>query len=297
MSFEITTAFVEQFKSAVDLKLQAGGSKIRPYVMEESVTGDTAWFEQIGATEVQDVASRHGDSPLVSTPHDRRKCVLQDKEWGDMIDKLDRVRTLIDPTNPYVTNARMAFGRSLDSIILTAMNGTAYSGHTGATANTLATANKVAINYVETGSAANSGLTVGKLRRAKAIMDDDEVPEDDGNRHIAVTATQLHDLLQDPEVTSSDYNTVKALVNGEINQYLGFNFHRISSGILPASSTTRQCLAWHRNGVKLGVGMDVTARVAERADKRFSWYAYLCMSFGAVRLQEEYVVQISCDES
>lgn len=295
MSFEVTTAFVEQFKSAVDLKLQQAGSKLRPYVMEESVTGDTAWFEQIGPTEAQDVTSRHGDSPLVSTPHDRRKCTLQDKEWGDLIDRLDRVKTLIDPTNPYTMNASMAMGRAIDDIILTAANGTAYSGHTGATSNSLAAANKVAINYVESGSAANSGLTVGKLRRAKEIMDDDEVPTDD--RHIAVTAKQVHDLLTDPEVTSADYNVVRALVNGEINNYLGFEFHRISSSLVPISTTTRQCLAWHREGIKLGVGQDIMTRVAERADKRFSWYAYLCMSFGAVRLQEEYVVQISCDES
>ena len=40
----------------------------------------------------------------------------------------------------------------------------------------------------------------------------------------------------------------------------------------------------------------VVARIQERPDKSFSTYVYYRMSLGAVRLEEEKVVEIRCDE-
>lgn len=42
----------------------------------------------------------------------------------------------------------------------------------------------------------------------------------------------------------------------------------------------------------LALGKDIMTRVAERADKRFSWYAYAMAMFGATRMQENKVIQI-----
>ena len=65
MSTQVTTAFVQQFGSNVDLLSQQMGSKLRSAVSEESVTGEKGFFDQVGSTAAQKRTSRHGDTPLI----------------------------------------------------------------------------------------------------------------------------------------------------------------------------------------------------------------------------------------
>jgi len=97
------------------------------------------------------------------------------------------------------------------------------------------------------------------------------------------------------EVTSSDYNSVKALVQGDIDTWLGFKW--IFSTRLPLSSTTRSCYAYQRDGVCLGMAKAPTVETDKRADKCFSWYLYYSLNIGAVRLEEEKVVKVNIIES
>ena len=106
---------------------------------------------------------------------------------------------------------------------------------------------------------------------------------------------QISDLLNITEVTSSDFNTVKALANGEINSFLGFNF--IVSNRLALSSTTRSCIAFAQDGIALGIGKDVNARIDERSDKSYATQVYYCTSIGATRMEEAKVVEVQCTES
>jgi hypothetical protein len=209
---------------------------------------------------------------------------MADYEFADLIDQQDKVRLLIDPTSSYAQAAAMAMGRAIDDVIITAALGTAYTGETGSTS----TANA---NQIVHGSA---GLTIAKLRTAKQTLDlsdvDPSIP-----RHIIVSPRQISDLLNITEVTSSDFNTVKALANGEINTYLGFNF--IVSNRLTLSSTTRSCIAFAQDGLALGIGKDVNARIDERADKSYATQVYYCMSIGATRMEEDKVVEVQCTES
>jgi hypothetical protein len=101
--------------------------------------------------------------------------------------------------------------------------------------------------------------------------------------------------LNETAVTSSDFNTVKALVRGEVDTFMGFKF--IVSNRLAKSGNDRTCFAWAEDGMKLAVGKDVMARIEERADKSYSTQVYYCATFGATRMEEDKVVQITCDES
>ena len=293
----ITEACVEQFSSNVRMLVQQQGTRLRSTVMEDSVNAATAFYERIGTVAAQIATSRHADSPQVDTPHSRRNLTLATYRWGDMVDNPDQVRTLIDPTNRYVQAATWAFGRTIDVVIRTAMNGTANTGGGGggtAGTATLPATQKVAVDFVESGASSNSGLTVGKLREAARILGENEVPEE--GRFIAVAQQQITDLLRDDEVTSADYNTVKALVTGEVNSFMGFTFVRTQQLNL-TSGDIRDCLAYHRNALMLGIGSNPRARVSERADKSYSTYAFMEMDIGAVRMEEEMVVEVKCDES
>ena len=284
MSSQITTAFVEQYSANIQMLSQQMGSLLRDKVRVESVVGKNAFFDQVGSVTAQLRTSRHADTPQIDTPHSRRRLSLADYEFADLIDQQDKVRLLIDPTSSYAQAAAMAMGRAMDDVIITAALGTASTGETGTGTET-----------VQTGVVkGTTGLTVAKLISAKDLLDkadvDPSIP-----RHIIVGPEQLGNLLGDSEVTSSDFNTVKALVRGELDSYLGFKF--TVSNRLPKTGNDRTCIAYAQDGLLLGIGKDISARIDERADKSYATQVYYCQTIGATRMESAKVVPIVAIEA
>lgn len=286
MSTQITTAFVQQFSSNVQLLSQQRGSRLRGIVSQETVNGEKAFFDQIGQTAAIERTSRHGDTPLVETPHSRRMVTMKTFEWADLIDDADKVRLLIDPTSTYAQAAAAAMGRAMDDQIIAAATGTAKTGKTGATSTALPAAQKIA--------AGSADMNLDKLLEAKEILDLADV-DPDLPRHIVLSPAQITSLLNTTEVKNADFNTVKALAQGQIDSFLGFQFHMTNR--LTKSGNERTCFAFAGDGIKLAVGKDVMSKIDERADKSYSTQVYYCATFGATRMEEEKVVQILCDES
>jgi hypothetical protein len=282
--------------------LQQKGSVLSDKVRNESQQGKTEYFEQLGPSAAITVTSRYGDSPHIAPDWQRRAVYLQDKEWGRLLDSFDKVKLLVDPQSAYVQDAGMAMGRAKDDIIIAAATGTAQadtgSGNGTVSSVSLANANKVAVDYVASGNAANSGLTLAKLIQTKHILGKNEIPK--GTQFYFVhRQQQLTDLLNNvtTQVGSADYNNVKALVAGEVNYFLGMTF--VQTERLTQDGTTDQtyCFAYERDGILLSTGQDITSNIALRPDKKFMWYAYFAMSIGATRMEEKRVVQVLCDES
>ena len=288
MSFQVSTAFVQQYTTNVGLLLQQRGSKLRDAVTVGSYTGKAAKaVEQIGAVTAQARTSRHADTPLISTPHDARWVFPTDYEWADMVDDQDKLRMLIDPTSPYAVNGAYALGRAMDDLIITAALGTAMTGENGSTS----TAFDTATQQIAVGA---TGLTVAKLRQARRILMANEVDVAMDPLYIAVTAQQMDNLLGTTEVTSSDYNTVKTLVSGDVDTFLGFKFIQVERLGLDGSGD-RRCIAWAKSGLHLGLWNDITTKISERADKSYATQVYVKGTFGATRTEEKKVVEIICD--
>lgn len=287
MSTEITTAFVEQYSSNIQMLSQQKGSILRDKVRVEAVTGKNAFFDQVGSVTASVRSTRHADTPQSDTPHSRRRVSLVDYEFADLIDDLDKVRMLVDPTSTYALAAAYAMGRAMDDAIITAATGSADTGVAGGTAVALPSSQIIA-------EGGTTGMTIAKLREAKEIIDladvDPSLP-----RHIIVSPKQITDLLGTTEVTSSDFNTVKALAQGDINSFLGFNF--VVSNRLAVASQIRDCIAFVSDGIGLAVGKDSTARIDERADKGYATQVYYSAAFGATRMEEDKVVKIQAYEA
>jgi hypothetical protein len=287
MSTQITTAFVEQYSSNVQMLSQQKGSLLRDKVRLESVTGKNAFFDQIGSVTATVRSSRHSDTPQADTPHSRRRVSLVDYEFADLVDDLDKVRMLVDPTSSYAQAAAYAMGRAMDDAIITAATGSADTGVAGGTSVALPAGQIIA-------EAGTTGMTIAKLREAKEIIDladvDPSLP-----RHIIVSPKQISDLLGTTEVTSSDFNSVKALAQGDVNSFLGFNF--VVSNRLAVASSIRDCIAFVGDGIALAVGKDSTARIDERSDKGYATQVYYSAAFGATRMEEDKVVKIQAYEA
>jgi len=286
MSVQITTAFVEQYKSNVFHLAQQKGSRLRDAVRTETVTGKSHFFERIGSVAAELRTSRHSDTPRMDTPHSRRKVTMDDYDWADLIDNEDKVRMLISPQSDYAQAGAWAMGRAMDDAIITAATGNALGGVAGGTTVALPSGNKVVHG--------SAGLSLAKLLSAKEIIDANDVdPEEE--RYLVCTAGQITDLLNVTQVTSSDFATVKALAQGEIDTYLGFKFIR-TQRLGTDSDGNRQVLAFCKSGIGLALGADVTTKISERADKNYATQVFLSMTIGATRIEEEKLVEIACTE-
>lgn len=294
MSTQITAAFVEQFSDNVQALVQQKGSKLRGFVSEEPIRGKKAFFDQIGTVAATKKTSRHSDTPQMDTPHKRRCLTTETYNWADLIDNDDKVKLLIDPTSEYANAAAWAMGRAMDEVIVDAAFGTAYAGESGT--ETVSFDSDMIVD-----SSGTNGFTFDKLREVKRLFDANDVPTE--GRYIVLTAYQLDNLLSETKVTSSDYASAKALVRGELDTFMGFRFINLNgkradgSLILPITGTSRHCLAFQKDGIKLGIGQDVIGKITERDDKCYATQVYYEMGIGAVRMQEEMVIKVNCKES
>jgi hypothetical protein len=259
---------------------------MRTAVSEESVTGEKAFFDQVGSAAAVKRTSRHGDTPTMDTPHSRRMVTMDTYEWADLIDDADKVRMLIDPTSTYARAAAAAMGRAMDDAIISAATGTSKTGASGGTSTSLPAGQQIAHGSAD--------LTIAKLLSAKKLFDDNDV-DPSIPRYLAVAPAQIEALLGTTQVTSSDYNTVKALATGQVDTFMGFKI--VMSTRLTVASNIRTCFAWAEDGIKLAVGKDIMAEIERRADKSYATQVFYCSTFGATRMEEDKVVQISCDES
>jgi hypothetical protein len=304
MSFTVTDAMVQQFGSNVRHLAQQSEARLRGKVIEENITGDSAYMEQLAPTAARKVTTRHADSPIMNTQHLRRRVSPYDYDYGDLIDRLDKLKLLIDPESEYSKAGGMAMRRGQDDELIGAFFGTAYTGHTGSTVVTWPNGNNesnppapggtviaVADWTYGTGSGP-AGLTVSKLISASVALDAAEGDEEE-ERYILVKGKQKGDLLKTTEATSADYNTVRALYDGKIDTFVGFKFIH-SERINANGSGQWRVPAWRKSGMGLGINRDIESQSALRPDKRFAQYVYCDESIGGARLEEAKVVEIVC---
>jgi len=293
MSTQIPIAFVQKFHDDVIMLAQQKESRLERTVNgdPDHLVGKLGYFDRIAPTEVNEVTTRHGDTNLVNTQHSRRRIIQRDFDWADLIDRKDMRRFLNAGAMPakYQRNAVMAMNRKKDTLIIEAASGNAYSmdEDDAATAVALPSAQKIAHG--------SAGLTLAKLLQAKEIIDgadfDEELP-----RYAVVSAKQVTNMLNTTEITSSDYATVKALSEGKIDSYLGFDFIR-SERLQLDSNSHRLCLFYVEGAIGMAVGQEIEVDIGPRRDKKNSIQVYVDYAGDATRVEDEGVVEVACQES
>jgi len=298
MSIEINKAFVQQFKDNLRHLAQQKGSRLQSTVMSETVVGKSHHFERLGAVVAQKRTSRHADTPQIDTPHSRRRVSLDDYEWADLIDNQDKVRMLISPESDYAMAGSNALGRTMDDVILEAATGNSTSMDASDSSSSIALPAGQTVDE-DFGTGSDTNLTLEKIIEAKRILDANDVDPAD-RRYLVHNSSALANLLNDSTITSSDFNTIKALVNGELNSYVGFEFVRSERLRGTADGTDAdpvQCVAYAKSGLGLAMGEDIKVRISERDDKSYATQVYASMTIGAVRVEEEKVVKVECVQS
>jgi hypothetical protein len=296
MSTEINKAFVQQFSDNLLMLAQQKGTRLMGSVRVKKTVGKYDHFDRIGKVSAQKRTSRHGDTPQIDTPHSRRRVVLDDYEWADLIDRQDEIRMITDPRSAYAQSGGNALGRKMDELILDAATGNATSVDSADAGSNVALPAGQIID--EDFGTADSNLTLAKLIEAKRILDKNEISSE--NRTLVHNASALANLLNDTTVTSADYNSIKALVRGDIDTFLGFKFVKteLLNGTADGTDTDPVlCIAMQKDAMGLAMGQDITVRISERDDKSYATQVYASMTMGATRIEDEGVVSIQCVQS
>lgn len=276
--------YVQQYNDNVTLLAMQEDSRLRNAVRNETQEGEYEFFNQIGAIGYTTLSGSAGQSTELNTPtHYRRRVGLTAYSINPYLDKRDAVKMgWADPTSAYVRSAAATLNRILDDTIITALDGTAYTDKTGSTGTIYDTGNDIAVS---------GSLTVAHLANAKRVLDANEVPTE--GRYLALNAADLQTLLADSTATSVDYNSVKALVRGEMDTYLGFTF--IRSERLGTTGGANNIFFWQKDGVLLSVGAGPSGmftRIDERADLNYTKQLYTFVMCGATRMDEKSVGRI-----
>lgn len=281
------TLYAKQYADVVTLKAQQKKSRLRNTVLIKSdARGEECFMDQVDSIDAVDITSRYEKTPVHEPSHARRRVSLIGSVVNPVLDPNDAVKMIVDPTSSYVMIGSAAMGRKFDDRIIAAATGTAYTGKTGTTAVTLPASQKVAHG--------GTGMTIDKWLAALEIIHGNDVDEEE-EKFLIITSVQLTELLNSTEIKSADYNSVKALVNGQLDQYLGCKVIR-SERLGLDSNGDRQVLLYCRTGIGLAISQEVVARIDERKDLNYAKQVYFRAHLGATRLEEEKVVEIACNE-
>jgi len=284
----VDTALVQQYSDNIMLLTQQMTLKVAPTVTQKpNCTGEISFQDQLASEDADEKLARNEVVRNTDPNYARRAIFPRYFYKAPLVDNMDKVLLAKDPTSEVVQNNAASLARAKDEVVCNAFFAVAKSGKAGTVDATLAGKQLIA--------AGAAGLTMAKIRQAKKVLDQNEVPAD--NRSFAISAEQVEDLLAITEATSTDYAQVKALVSGMPGTICGFNFVQTERlPVDPALATTRYCAAYHKSGMVLGTWIDLKASIDIMPGIHFSAQIYAGQSYGSTRLEEVKVVRVGCTE-
>lgn len=298
---QIPDHYVIQYETNWQMLLQQMDSRLKERTKLVQANGAAVRFNQLDATSMTAVTTRNGATTNSDIAMPARWAYPTPYDTSNWFDEFDNtfLGSVVLPTSETMQAQAAAYGRTADSVLITALLGNATITNVANTSSgfglnnttttiALPSTQKVAVNYAGGGN--NTGLTIAKLREAKRILDSNEAPAED--RILVVSAKEIADLLGTQEVTNQLYNSVRALVDGEVDSFLGFKVVRTE--LLPVTSNVRSCIAYQKQSAVLVDGgrktyMDILPM------NRHSLQIRSTAVMGATRLLEKGVVEILAD--
>lgn len=280
MSVSLSNAFVTLFDAEVKQAYQGKAMLVGAVRQRKGVEGSTVRFPKVGKGVATPRISQADVTPL-NVGFSNVTCTLSDWNAAEYSDIFSQAKVNFDERSELVQVLGNAIGRRQDQLILDAL---AAASGTGTVSNDI--------------GGSDTNMNVAKLREAKRLLDRANVPPE--GRHIILHASGLASLLSETAVTSSDFNTVKALVAGEINTFLGFTFHilgdRSEGGLAIDGSLDRTCFAFHKDAIGYAEGIAPRTEINYIPEKT-SFLVNSVFSAGAVAIDAEGIVKITARET
>jgi len=279
MAVSLSTNFVTLFDAEVKQAYQAQQQLAGTCRARMGVVGSTVQFPKIGKG-VAGLRIPQTDVTPLNVAHTNVSASLSDYAAPEYTDIFDQSHVNYEERQELVQVVSGAIGRRADQIKLDALT---------ASSTSLTVSNDI--------GGTDTNLSVAKIREAKRLMDGNNVPA--GDRYFLMSADGLANLLSETEISSSDYNTVKSLVNGAVDTFLGFKFimmgDRDEGGLSIDGSSDRSTFAWHKNALGYAESISASTEIHYIAEKT-SWLVTGKLSAGAVAIDDEGIVKITTRE-
>lgn len=299
-TYSVPEHHVKMYTANIRSSLEKKGGLLQGLVSSGSYSGERAQVVNfIGPVEFVERDTPYGDTKLSELEHTSRWIVGAEYDCAILIDRLDTLKMIYDPTSPYVERMREAAARKIDEIIMSKFFADAKTGKDGTTSTPFPTRDIVPHG--------GTRMSVAKLRALRKLIKKRHVDLRTVSPMIAVTSEQIDDLLGEVAVGSSDYNAVKPLVDGEVGRFMGFNFvpyedngnSQNGRGIpthLDTGDTIRDCPVWVPDGMHFGLWDSLEIIISPRPDKNNIKQIHGHFMAGATRLEEGKVFQLQCVE-
>lgn len=292
----IDPAWIDTYEGNFRHLYQQKQSVLSPYIQRGTMEGKKKRFTYIGKADMVERQGKNTDTKWQDLEFFNRWISRRVFDYALLIDEFDDVKSaLTDPTSSAIQGALMAANRRKDRVIVEAFGATAYTGENADVAVPFPSENIINVQLGSGSAAENQPLNLAKLKELAARMDEGDVPE--GDRRILVcTQRQLNALLDDDHVSSADFNSIKALVNGAIDSFYGFKFVKYNG--LPLENDVRTCWAFSSSSMQLAVSLDTRIKgPVEIPQKHFQPGFEVTMALDAVRLYDAGVYQVPCKEA
>lgn len=280
MSIALANNFVTLFDAEVKQAYQGKAMLVGAVRQRRGVEGSTVKFPKVGRGVATPRIGQTDVTPL-NVGFSNVTVTLEDWVAAEYSDIFSQQKVNFDERNELVQVLGNAIGRRQDQIIIAALQGSGTS---------LTVGNDV--------GGTDTNMNVAKLRQAKGLMDKNNVPP--MGRNILIHSNGLQSLLAETAVTSTDFNTVKALVNGELDTFLGFKFHvigdRTEGGLAVDGSLDRTCFAFHKDAIGYAEGIAPKTEINYIPEKT-SWLVASLLSAGATTIDAEGIVSIVARET
>lgn len=295
MSANSPAFYSVQYASAVEMLAQQQDSRVASLFTPMTGEGKSATVvNQIDAIEADERTTRYDDITPGDPTHTRPWVFPRHFDKAIFFDTIDQMRMNANPQSEYVSTLVAAIQRKKDDEAIRAFFADRLVGENGTTTDSFDGTNRVV--GVSVGGT-TSGLNVEKLQNGIQIIEEQDVDLDVEQLYCVISPKQKRNLMNEIEVTSGDFFKGQVMSTRNVSGFLSINFI-VSNRLSIDGSSYRRVPLFTKKGMTFctwGGGMKTD--VSERKDKRgLPWQAYVEGHFGAVRRDNDRVVEIKCAE-
>lgn len=311
-------------KAYVDLirtKVQVEDSVLQPTCMMEQLRGDPLYLDSYksvtlttrGIGQQYGAYTTGGDKLYKSMLTERRLIRPSFYEYAETFDPRHERAWMraVQPDAQYSRNVMAAFNRQKDDTIIAAfdaavsLDGEHVQGTTSIV--TGAAGNQVWANDPRLLASANATgtLDLERVLLASRLLNQAGAQ---GRRYAVVSPQGLEQMLGEDKISSADYNAIRALMSGELNSFMGFEWYvtprlgttTIAAAKKPAAAATTgdqvtgyDAYFYTDQAMIFGMVNDVRIKFAELPNRGHALQVYHEFGLGAVRMDEKAIVKVS----
>jgi hypothetical protein len=300
----IPDAFPNLYSDQWRLGLQQMAARLAPFVDSEVINGEGKRYQRLAKVAARKITTRFADTNPDEPDVEFRHLFVNFSDAAHIVDRREAMQlgSVGSPHSSILKLQLAAAGRDMDITLINGIIGSVQSGKTGGTPLTLPAGQNIGVQYVDSGTPGNSGLTFAKVLEVSTRFGLGEVTGQDVDNMsqgcLVITHRQLKNLLLEEKLTSADFG-LQRLMTGQVVSLFGMAVKVVSPEVLPYASgpDIRTCVAFARRSVMFGTAESPQSFVDELPMKRHDIQLRTEWGWGATRLEDEGVITIQCDES